>query len=186
MDDPLLVRRFECVGDLPRDGQGFVEWDWPARDALRQILALDQFHDERTDTARFFEAMDVRDVRVIQRRQRLRFARKPGQAIGIAGKGVRKDLQRDVAIQFRVARAIDFAHATRADRRGDFIDAETGAGGKCHVEVSICAASEGGRCQLLLRAVVFTTNATSFSAENFLRSVYSDVRVGLRPRARLK
>ena len=94
---------------------------------------------------------------------------------GSCANGVRKDLQRDVAIQLRVARAIDLAHAARADRRGDFIDAETGAGGKCHVEVSICAGAEGGRCQLLLRAVVFTTNATSFSAENFLRSVYSDV-----------
>ena len=34
MDDALLVRRFERVGDLPRDGQRLVERDRPARDAL--------------------------------------------------------------------------------------------------------------------------------------------------------
>ena len=47
MDDALLVRGFERVGDLLRDRQRFVERDRAARDALRQILALDEFHHER-------------------------------------------------------------------------------------------------------------------------------------------
>ena len=47
----------------------------PTRDALRQILALDELHHDRAHTATFFEAVDVRDVRVIHGRQRLRFAR---------------------------------------------------------------------------------------------------------------
>lgn len=34
--------------------------DRAAGDPLRQILALDQFHDERTHAATFFEAVDVR------------------------------------------------------------------------------------------------------------------------------
>ncbi len=66
MDDPLLMCRFEGFGDLLRDGQRVVERDRATRDALRQIVALDQFHHERTHTARLFEAVDVRDVRVIQ------------------------------------------------------------------------------------------------------------------------
>ena len=66
VDDPLLVRRFERVGDLLRDGQRLVERDRAARDALRQVVALDQFHHDRTHTAAFFEAVDVRDVRVIE------------------------------------------------------------------------------------------------------------------------
>ena len=32
----------------------------PARDPLRQILALDEFHDEGAHAAGFFEAVDVR------------------------------------------------------------------------------------------------------------------------------
>ena len=47
MDDALLVRGFERVGNLPRDRQRFVERNGAAGDSLRQILALDQFHDER-------------------------------------------------------------------------------------------------------------------------------------------
>ena len=46
MDDPLLVRGFERLGDLLRDRQRFVERDRAARDALRQIVALDEFHHE--------------------------------------------------------------------------------------------------------------------------------------------
>jgi hypothetical protein len=39
MNDALLVRRFERLGNLLRDRQRFVDGDRPARDALRQILA---------------------------------------------------------------------------------------------------------------------------------------------------
>ena len=49
-----------------RDRQRLVERNRAARDALRQILALDEFHDEGADAAGFFEAVDVRDVGMIQ------------------------------------------------------------------------------------------------------------------------
>jgi hypothetical protein len=46
VDDPGFVRSFECVGDLPRDGQRVV-----GREAtLQQFLdrrTLDEFHDQR-------------------------------------------------------------------------------------------------------------------------------------------
>jgi hypothetical protein len=35
VDDPLLVRRLERVGDLPRDGQCLVDRQRAARDSLR-------------------------------------------------------------------------------------------------------------------------------------------------------
>ena len=47
MDDALLVRRFERLGDLLARSAAPRRRGWPARDPLRQILALDQFHDER-------------------------------------------------------------------------------------------------------------------------------------------
>ena len=39
-----------------------------------RVLALDQFHHQRANAAGFFEAVDVRDIRMVQRRERLRFA----------------------------------------------------------------------------------------------------------------
>jgi hypothetical protein len=47
MDDALLMRGFERLRDLLRDRQRLVEWNRATRDALRQILAFDEFHHQR-------------------------------------------------------------------------------------------------------------------------------------------
>ena len=46
MDDTLLVRGFERLGDLPGNRQRLVQRDRAMHDSLRQILTLGQFHDE--------------------------------------------------------------------------------------------------------------------------------------------
>ena len=71
------------------------------------------------DLAGFFEAVQLRDVRMVERRERARFAREARDAIGIARDGFRKNLQRDIAIEARVTRAIHLAHAAGAERRED-------------------------------------------------------------------
>jgi hypothetical protein len=78
----------------------------------------------------FFQAVDLRDVGAIERRQRLRLAREARQPLRIGGKRLWQDLDRDVAIQPRVARPIDLAHATSADWGEDLVRAEAGAGGR--------------------------------------------------------
>ena len=45
----------------------------------------------------FFEPVDRGDVRMIQRRERLRLAFEPRQAFGVRGERVRQDLDRDLA-----------------------------------------------------------------------------------------
>ena len=79
------------------------------------------------------------DVRMVQRREHFRFALKPRQPIVISGERGRQDLDRDLALQLRVRRPIHLAHAAFADLRGDFVDAETGAGSE-------------GQCGLIIRA----------------------------------
>ena len=65
------------------------------------------------------EPVNRTDVRMIQRREHLRFALEPRQAIRIAGKCRRQDLDRDVAIQLRIARAVDLAHPADAEQAVD-------------------------------------------------------------------
>jgi len=127
MDDALLVRRFERLRDLLRDGQRLVNRDRPARNALRQILALDELHHDRAHTATLFEAVDVRDVRVIDGRQRLRFAIEPREPVGVARERIGQDLQRNIAIELRISRAEHLAHPANTDARDDFVDAEARA-----------------------------------------------------------
>ena len=65
--------------------------------------------------AGFLEPVDRGDVRMIQRRERLRFALEPRQALGISGERVGQDLDRDLAAERRVRRAIDLPHPAFAD-----------------------------------------------------------------------
>ena len=68
--------------------------------------------------------MDRGDVGVVQRREELRFALKPCDAVRVAREFVWQDLDRDLAPELRVARAVDLAHAARPERGDDFIRPE--------------------------------------------------------------
>ena len=135
VDDPLFVRVVQRIRDLPGDGQGVLQvrarrGRAPAEvtDQFGQVSSVDQFHHQRAQTTRFLEAVDVSDVWMIERRQRLRFAREPREPFGIAHERGRQDLQRDVAIELRVVGTVDLAHSAGAEQRDDFIWAEGRAG----------------------------------------------------------
>ena len=55
VDDALLVRGLERLGDLPRDRQRLGERHRAARDVRREVLALDELHHERANAVRFLE-----------------------------------------------------------------------------------------------------------------------------------
>jgi hypothetical protein len=76
---------------------------------------------------------------MIQCREQLGFALKPREAIRIMRKRLQQDLQRDVPLQLRVARAIDLAHAARAERGQDFVRAESRTRGQRHASRLILA-----------------------------------------------
>ena len=117
MHDALLVRGLERVGDLARDGQRVAERQRDRARSLRQIVALNQLHDQRTarcpvltprarrrarcsgDSARRGLAPRARSARAAPRRQR---------TLG-------QNLERDVASELRVAGAVDLAHAAGAE-----------------------------------------------------------------------
>ena len=72
--------------------------------------------------------MDVRDVGVVQRSEHLRFALKSREALWIVGEEIRKNFDRDVAIERRVARAIHLSHTAGAERGENVVRAEASAG----------------------------------------------------------
>ena len=133
MDDPLLVRRFESFSDLPRDWERFVHRNRRARDALCERVTLDQLYDERADSVAILEPVNGRDVRVIERGEHFGFTLEAREPIRIRRDGFGQDLQRDIPLQSRIARAIDLAHAARAQGGLDFIRPESSAGTEGHV-----------------------------------------------------
>ena len=86
MDDPLLVRGLERLGDLLRDRQRLVDRNRALCNSVGERRPLDQLHHERTDAVGLLQAVDLRDVRMIQRRQRLGFALEARQPLGICAK----------------------------------------------------------------------------------------------------
>ncbi len=132
MIDSLPVRRFKGLGHLLRDEQRFIEWNRPLRDAIGERRPLDQLHHEGLDPVRFLEAVDVCDVGVIQGRDHFRFALEPREACRIGSKRLRQDLDRDLALEPRIAGPIHLPHAAGADLRGNFIRTKPGASGQGH------------------------------------------------------
>ena len=124
VDDPLLVRRLEGLGDLAGDGEGLVERERAALQPLGEVFALDELHDEGADAARLLEAVDRGDVGVLQLGEELRLALEAGEALGVGGERLGQDLDRDLALQLRVGRPVDDPHAALAERGGDLVRAE--------------------------------------------------------------
>ena len=64
---------------------------------------------------------------MIERGEDLRLALEAGEAVGIGGEGRWQELEGDVAVEPRVARAVDLAHAAGADCRDDLVWAQPAA-----------------------------------------------------------
>ena len=92
VNDAMLVCGFQSLGDLSGDFQCLVERHRPCGDTVRQCGSFDQLHHERVHARRHLETVHVSDVRVIQRRQRFRFALEAGESISVGRKGVREVL----------------------------------------------------------------------------------------------
>lgn len=120
----------------------FIERDRALRDALREIVALHEFHHERGHVARALEAVDRRDVRMVERREDFGFALESREAIRVTSHRGRQYLDRDLALQVGVGRTIHLAHPAFAEERGYLVRAETGSGSQSQVAGMIAVTAE--------------------------------------------
>ena len=89
---------------------------------------LNELHDQGRNVRRVLETVNVRDVRMVERGEHLRFAAEPGETVRIVRDGREQDFDRDVPVQLRIARPIDFAHPAHTEQGDDFVRAEARAG----------------------------------------------------------
>ncbi len=121
MHNALGVCRLERFSDLLRDRQRFVRRKPAGGDPIRERRPLDQLHDEGVHAICVLEPVDLRDLRMIERGQHLGFALEAEEAIAIAGKALGQHLDRHVAIELRVASAVDHTHSACAEPFDDSI-----------------------------------------------------------------
>jgi hypothetical protein len=84
MDDALLMRRAQGVGERLRDLQNAVDGHRLFRNDPVERPARDEFHRQKVDAAGLLDGVHGDDVGVIQRRKGARLAAEPLQAMARA------------------------------------------------------------------------------------------------------
>ena len=146
---PTPVCRLERVGNLCSNRQRFGNRQarprapWAGRKAVGERRPFDQLHHQRAYgiSRTLLKAVDVRDVGVIERGQHFRLALEPREAIRVGRQHRGQHFDGHVALQLRVGRAIDLAHAACANSRDDLIGAKASSGNERHAATSLPSAS---------------------------------------------
>jgi hypothetical protein len=141
--DAPAVGGGEARDELERDIGGASQRDRPAFDDGAQRLAVEEFGDQKWHVAGA-DVENREDVGVGQGGDGARFVLEAVQPRRVGGHGTGQYFDRDVAAEPRVARLVDFTHATGAERRHNFVRAEAHAGSQGHqaiVTSSVAACS---------------------------------------------
>jgi hypothetical protein len=101
--------------------------------------ALDHLHGQEVRGVGLLEAVDGGDVGVVERRQHPRFALEGRQPFGVGGDVLRQHLDRNVAPELGVARAIHHTHPSRTQGREDLVGPDAIARLKRHVVARLYA-----------------------------------------------
>ena len=112
----------------------------PACDAIRERRSFDQLHHERRHAGRTFQAIDRRNVRMIERGQNFCLTLEARQPLDICRHRRGQHLDSHSPLQVGVGGLVHLPHATHADLGGDFVRTEAGAG------------SQGQDCAGIIRA----------------------------------
>jgi hypothetical protein len=128
VNDPFLVRGGETLRDLPCDVDRLAHRERTIGETFTQRLALEQLHHRVDGGALSAEIVNGEDMRVRQGRHRLGLTLEARQRGRIGSECGRQDLDRHVAIEFGVVRAVDLPHTAGADGRTDLIRAKASAG----------------------------------------------------------
>ncbi len=158
MNDPLLVGRFEGLGDLLRDRQRLIDAE---SDRARSDRPASSPSTSSMTSARITAGCPrgrgcAAMLRMIQGGEHLGFAREPRERSGSRAKASGSDLHRDVAIQLRIASAIDLAHAAGAEGRQDFVSADPRGGQQRHQIfrsagiIPVASGEPSGFCECLI------------------------------------
>lgn len=127
MHEAGLVRGSKAVSNLRADEHHFARRKGPRDDPLAKGYAVDEFHHEKVGARLATDIEDGEDARMIQRRCRTGL---PFEAIAecrIVRRVWRQDLDRDGALQSRIAGTVDFAHAACTKCAEDFVWTKTRA-----------------------------------------------------------
>ena len=122
----------------PERSRSFFDGERTGGESLAQGLSVDELHRENVarrgtrGTGELFEGIDGRDVRVVERREQLRFLLEAPPAVLVFEEILRQDLQRHDSLEPRVAGPIDLAHPSGSEGGEDLVRSELLSRGERH------------------------------------------------------
>ncbi len=125
MDDAGGVRAGEALGQLAGDVEHLAGRErMLGPDQVAQCRAVDELHDGEGQPGRLTDLVDRDDVGVVEGRGRACLLGESTEAVGDRGEGLGQELDGDVAAEVEVPRAVDLAHAPRAQLVEELVPAE--------------------------------------------------------------
>jgi hypothetical protein len=120
-DDPGVVRSLKTGGDLRGEFEQALRGDWAALYLIPKLLAVDQLGDEKW--CRSFDANVIHseDVQMVERAGGPGFFEEASFPYRVGFRGHGQNLERNFALQARIARTIDFAHVAGTERPDDLV-----------------------------------------------------------------
>ena len=119
VDDAGLVRVVERAQELAHEAHELPGLEAQVVvEAVLEVLAADELHDDEGDVALLAEIVDLDDVRMIEARDRLRLLLEPDRILArhlFVEVALDDGLDRDRAVQLRVERLVHHAHRPAAD-----------------------------------------------------------------------
>ena len=119
MDDAGAVRTSDTLGDLNREANRRIDRERSAVNQCRQRLADDVLHRDEVDPLVRVDLVDRDDVRMIEGRGGLGFAKETVLPLRVVGVLWREHLERDLALKDGVASFPHLPHAALAQLRGN-------------------------------------------------------------------
>ena len=131
VDDLLVVRGLERVGELDGEVERIVQGKGALPNPRLEGLALDVLHGDERLAVALADLVDLADVGVIERSGGARFAKEPLASVVVLLERFGQELDRHLAPEHGVLRQKDAAHAAPAERL-DELELLPGFAGGCH------------------------------------------------------
>ena len=120
VDDAPVVGELQCVTERRHDGQRLLRRELPRAQKLAQVQAVHKFHEQVIKPARLPEVINGDDVRMVQRRQRLRLPRETFGKFRVAHAFRREKFQCDETVQGLLSCLVNHTHAAATEAFENF------------------------------------------------------------------
>jgi hypothetical protein len=132
MDDSSGVCGREAAAYLQAVLDGLARRDGTVGEPRAERVSIQQLEDDVRDSVLRADVVDGEDVGMVEGRDGPGFLLESAEAVGVALARRGHDLESDIPSETGITRAVDLAHAPRAQGRADLILAETATGYERH------------------------------------------------------